>query len=58
MGEKRERDKADMWARRHVVATSAKPPAKTVGWSKMNGFKSWMVEDSWFCGSMAKTKLG
>jgi hypothetical protein len=47
-----------MWARRHVAATSAKPPAKTVGWSKMNGFKSWMVEDSWFCGSMAKTKLG
>jgi hypothetical protein len=47
-----------MWARRHVAATSAKLAAKTVGWSKMNGFKSWMVEDSWFCGSMAKTKLG
>jgi hypothetical protein len=24
----------------------------------MNGFKSWMVEDSRFCGSIAKTKLG
>jgi hypothetical protein len=40
-----------------VAATSPKPPAKTAGWSKMNGFKSWTVEDSWFCGLMDKTKL-
>jgi hypothetical protein len=40
-----------------VAATSSKPPAKTAGWSKMNGFKNWMVEDSRFCGLMAKTKL-
>jgi hypothetical protein len=47
-----------MWTRRHVAAMSAKPPAKTAGWSKMNGFKSWMAEDFWFCGPMVKTKLG
>jgi hypothetical protein len=40
-----------------VAATASKPPAKTAQWSKMNGFMSWVVEDSRFCGSMAKTKL-
>jgi hypothetical protein len=43
-----------MWTRRHVAAMSAKPPAKIVGWSKMNGFKSSMVKDFWFCDSMVK----
>jgi len=42
----------------HVASTSAKPPCKTAGWPKVNGFDSWMVEDTRFWSSMAKTKLG
>jgi len=29
----------------HADAMSAKPPAKTVGWSNVNGFDSWMVKN-------------
>jgi hypothetical protein len=32
------RDGANMWVRRHVVATSAKPPCKTAGGPKVNVF--------------------
>ena len=32
----------------HVASTSAKPPCKTAGWPKVNGFDSWMVEDTQF----------
>ena len=42
----------------HVASTSAKPPCKTAGWPKVNGFDSWMVEDTRFWSSMAKIKLG
>jgi hypothetical protein len=48
---------ADMWAHRHVAATSAKLLCKTAGWPKLNGFKSSMAKDSWFSRSMVKTKL-
>jgi hypothetical protein len=46
-----------MWAHHHEAATSAKPTCKTTGWSKVNGFKSSMAKDFWFCRSMVKTKL-
>ena len=42
----------------HVASTSAKPPCKTAGWPKVNGFDSWMVEDTRFWSSIAKIKLG
>ena len=42
----------------HVASTSAKPPCKTAGWPKVNGFDSWMIEDTRFWSSMAKIKLG
>jgi hypothetical protein len=42
----------------HVAFTSAKPPCKTAGWPKVNGFDSWIVEDTRFWSSMAKIKLG
>ena len=42
---------------RHADATSAKPPAKTVRWSNVNGFDSWMVEVTRFCSSMTKIRL-
>ena len=41
---------------RHVASTSAKPGNKTARWSKMNGFKSWMIKDTRFWSSMAKIK--
>ena len=41
---------------RHVASTSAKPGNKTVRWSKMNGFKNWMIKDIRFWSSMAKIK--
>ena len=53
--EKRERGgSTDKWA---------PPPrgvhvSKTTGWPKVNGFDSWMVEDTRFWSSMAKIKLG
>jgi hypothetical protein len=58
-GERRreKRDGANLWARRQVAATSAKPSCKTVGGTKVNDFKSSMAKDFWFCGLMAKTKL-
>ena len=42
---------------RHADATSAKPPAKTVRWSNVNDFDSWMVEVTRFCSSMTKIGL-
>jgi hypothetical protein len=51
------RDGGDMWARRHVAATSPKPPCKTAGWPKTNGFKSSRAKDFWFSRSMVKIKL-
>jgi hypothetical protein len=56
-GEEENRRGTDMWAHHHVAATSAKPPCKTTGWTKVNGFKSSMAKDFWFCRSMVKTKL-
>ena len=41
---------------RNVASTSAKPGSKTARWSKMNGFKGWMVKDIRFWSSMAKIK--
>ena len=32
--------------------------SKTAGWPNVNGFDSWMVEDTRFWISMAKIKLG
>jgi hypothetical protein len=37
----------------HVIKTTCQNHLMV----KMNGFKSWMAKDSWFSGSMAKTKL-
>jgi hypothetical protein len=54
---KEERDGLTCGACRRVAATLAKAPCKTAGWPKMNGFKSSMVKDFWFCRSMVKTKL-
>jgi hypothetical protein len=51
------RDGGDMWARRHVAATSPKPPCKTAGWPKTNGFQSSRAKDFWFSRSMVKIKL-
>jgi hypothetical protein len=51
------RDGDDMWAHRHVAATSPKPPCKTVGWPKTNDFKSSRAKDFWFSRSMVKIKL-
>jgi hypothetical protein len=51
------RDGDDMWAHRHVAATSPKPPCKTAGWQKTNGFKSLRAKDFWFSRSMVKIKL-
>ena len=46
--EKRER-RGEMWLTsgpyRHEASMSAKPGTKTARWSKMNGFKGWMVKD-------------
>jgi hypothetical protein len=39
------RDEDDMWVRRHVAATSPKPPCKTARWQKTNGFKSLRAKD-------------
>ena len=48
---------ADKWAPPprgvHVSETALQN-----GWPKVNGFDSWMVEDTRFWSSMAKTKLG
>jgi hypothetical protein len=41
----------------HMAGTSAKPPCKTAGGPTMDGFKSLMAKDFWFCGSVSKTKL-
>jgi hypothetical protein len=51
------RDGDDMWARRHVAATSPKPPCKTARWPKMNGFKSSRAKDFRFSRSIVKIKL-
>jgi hypothetical protein len=56
-GGERIRDGADMWA------TATWPPIskttfKTAGGPKVNGFKSSMAKDFWFCGLMSKIKLG
>jgi hypothetical protein len=48
-GMRRERrDGADTWTHRHVAATSAKPPCKTAGRPKVNGFKSSIAKISDF----------
>jgi len=60
--EKRERERVGValtsGPHLRVASTSAKPPCKTAGWPKVNGFDSWMVEDTRFWSSMAKIKLG
>ena len=40
-----------------LVNKKLKPPTKTARWSNLNGFDSWMVKDTRFWSSMAKTKL-
>jgi hypothetical protein len=42
----------------HMAATSAKPPSKTAWWPIVNGFKSLMVEDSWFSVRWPKPNFG
>ena len=55
-----EERRGEMWLtsgpHRNVASTSAKPGSKTARWSKMNGFKGWMVKDIRFWSSMAKIK--
>ena len=40
-----------------IINKKLKPPTKTVWWSNLNGFDSWMAKDIRFWSSMAKTKL-
>ena len=40
-----------------IVNKKLKPPTKTVRWSNLNDFDSWMAKDIWFWSSMAKIKL-
>ena len=40
-----------------IVNKKIKTTQKTVRWSNLNGFDSWMAKDIRFWNSMAKTKL-
>ena len=40
-----------------IVNKKIKTTQRTVRWSNLNGFDSWMAKDTRFWSSMAKTKL-